>query len=84
MKFLDSAFETYGPNSAAYMSLGTSAWPVNRPRLVDLIINSLLEIEPPLPFVFVKGSNDLPHGLGEKVETMREAWWSIGHPRCAC
>ena len=51
------------------MSLGTSAWPVNRPRLVDLIINSLLEIEPPLPFVFVKGSNDLPHGLGENMET---------------
>ena len=69
IRFLDSALATYGRNSAGYISFGTSAWPVNRPRLVELILESLLGLEDPLPFIFVKGSNAMPDGLEHRVNT---------------
>jgi len=52
LSFLDMALEKYGKNSAVYISFGSIAWPVYRPEMVEIIVDSLLAIEPPIPFVF--------------------------------
>jgi hypothetical protein len=57
MTFLHSCQSQYGRNSALYIAFGSSAWPVNRPRLIITILESLLTLDPPLPFIFARGSN---------------------------
>ncbi|KAK4685322.1 hypothetical protein P7C73_g4827, partial [Tremellales sp. Uapishka_1] len=56
--FLDDALSKYGPNSALYISLGTSVWPKLRPSLMNSLIDSLLSptLDPPIPFVFATAS----------------------------
>ncbi|KAK4684606.1 hypothetical protein P7C73_g5563, partial [Tremellales sp. Uapishka_1] len=53
MTFLDEAFEKYGPDS-----LGTIFWPVLRPEIVETILDSLLELERPMLFVFATAGKD--------------------------
>jgi hypothetical protein len=65
ISFLDSCLSQYGSNSVLYIAFGTSAWPVNRPRLISVVLESLLAVEPPLPFVFARGTNQ--EGLGDAV-----------------
>ncbi|RXK35417.1 hypothetical protein M231_07321 [Tremella mesenterica] len=38
------------------LSFGTSFWPNNRPDLIEIIIDSLLLAEPPIPFIFATAS----------------------------
>ncbi|CAD6566482.1 MAG: hypothetical protein TREMPRED_002646 [Tremellales sp. Tagirdzhanova-0007] len=51
MSFLDAALGKYGTNSSAYISFGTVFWPEERPELVTAIIESLLELTEPIPFI---------------------------------
>lgn len=57
--YLDEALKTHGPQSVAYVSLGSWAWPQKRPEVVEQLIEGLLNVEPPISFVFaVAGGKD--------------------------
>lgn len=58
MNFLDKMESQYGPNSVLYISFGTVFIPTERPQLFDALIKTILEAEPPLPFVFAGGKTN--------------------------
>ncbi|KZT56738.1 glycosyltransferase family 1 protein [Calocera cornea HHB12733] len=69
IKFLDSALEKYGAKSALYISFGTIAWPLV-PSHIPTLIDVLLKVEPPMPFVITTPGSilaPLPAELVEKV-----------------
>ena len=71
LSYLDETLGKSGPNSAAYISLGSWCWPVRRPEVMINVVESLLAIEPPLPFVFRLPSGDasgIPEALVKKAE----------------
>ena len=70
LHFLDDALKQYGTNSAVWISLGSWIWPKKRIEMITNIIDSLLTIEPPLPFVFKLPTKDngVPDSLVKKVE----------------
>ncbi|KAJ7839247.1 hypothetical protein B0H14DRAFT_2787613 [Mycena olivaceomarginata] len=49
--FLDSAVREYGPKSVLYISFGSVFFPVKTPRLVEALIDVLLNLELPFPFI---------------------------------
>jgi hypothetical protein len=52
-------------------SLGSTFWPTNRPELITTILDSLLSVSPPFPFIFATASPkaSLSAELREKVKT---------------
>ncbi|WVR08204.1 hypothetical protein IAU60_005251 [Kwoniella sp. DSM 27419] len=52
MPILDEWYSRYGANSTAYISFGTVFWPDRRPEIMETLVESLLTIEPPLPFIW--------------------------------
>ncbi|KAJ7194199.1 hypothetical protein GGX14DRAFT_476586 [Mycena pura] len=67
--FLEDALRQYGPNSVLYISFGSLFFPVATPHLVEAFVNTLLDLETPLPFIFTLGSQmaSLPKELVERV-----------------
>ncbi|CAK5266642.1 unnamed protein product [Mycena citricolor] len=53
--FLDDSLAKYGPKSVMYISFGSLFFPVATPHLVETMIQVLLDLEPPLPFILVLG-----------------------------
>ncbi|KAJ7088118.1 hypothetical protein C8R44DRAFT_991172 [Mycena epipterygia] len=53
--FLATALAEHGPKSVLYISFGSLFFPVATPALVEALMDTLLSIEQPLPFVFALG-----------------------------
>lgn len=58
------------PSHCPGCSWGTAVWPLKRPELVRYLIESLLEVDPPLPFLFATAANgaEVAEDLREKVK----------------
>ena len=78
LSFLDRVLERNGPNSAAYISLGSYTWLDGRPEIIINIIQSLLDMEPVMPFVMklpfdpqnsTQRDHGIPDDLIRQVET---------------
>ncbi|KAJ7088132.1 hypothetical protein C8R44DRAFT_892927 [Mycena epipterygia] len=54
--FLDTALVQHGPKSVLYISFGSLYFPVATPALVEALLDMLLSLEQPLPFIFALGS----------------------------
>ncbi|KAF7350270.1 hypothetical protein MVEN_01331000 [Mycena venus] len=69
--FLDNAVNQYGSRSALYISFGSLFFPVATPALVQALVNTLLELEKPFPFIFSLGGKmaSLPQELIERVNS---------------
>ncbi|KAJ7711026.1 hypothetical protein B0H14DRAFT_700597 [Mycena olivaceomarginata] len=67
--FLDGAVREYGPKSLLYISFGSVFFPVKTPRLVEALIDALLNLELPFPFIFALGGQmaSLPAPLIQRV-----------------
>ncbi|KAJ6549741.1 hypothetical protein B0H19DRAFT_952285, partial [Mycena capillaripes] len=67
--FLDRAVSQYGKKSVLYISFGSVFFPVATPHLVEALINTLLELEQPSPFILALGSivATLPSDLINRV-----------------
>jgi len=67
--FLDEPLVKYGANSALYISFGTFFVPQS--VHVGYLIEVLLELEEPMPFLFAAASPalDIPEGLRQKIAT---------------
>ncbi|KAJ7724603.1 hypothetical protein DFH07DRAFT_262953 [Mycena maculata] len=59
--FLDNAVSQYGPKSVLYISFGSLFFPVATPQLIEALVNTLLDLESPFPFIF---------GLGGKLASL--------------
>ncbi|KAJ7099788.1 hypothetical protein C8R44DRAFT_859458 [Mycena epipterygia] len=53
--FLDNALAQHGPKSVLYISFGSLFFPIATPALVEALVDTLLSLEQPLPFVFALG-----------------------------
>ncbi|KAJ6569765.1 hypothetical protein DFH09DRAFT_1154726 [Mycena vulgaris] len=67
--FLDNAVGQYGAKSVLYISFGSMFFPIVTPQLVEALVNTLLYLEKPFPFVFAIGAKmaSLPKALIETV-----------------
>ncbi|KAJ7174036.1 hypothetical protein C8R43DRAFT_634845 [Mycena crocata] len=67
--FLDKTLSQHGPGSALYISFGSMFFPVATPELIEALINTLLQLEQPFPFVFALGGMmaSLPAELIQQV-----------------
>ncbi|KAF7314864.1 hypothetical protein MKEN_00961000 [Mycena kentingensis (nom. inval.)] len=63
--------EKYGAKSARFISFGSLFFPVNQIPHVEALISVLLDISPPLPFIFALGgamaTKSLPEALIDRV-----------------
>ncbi|KAJ7734357.1 hypothetical protein DFH07DRAFT_754405, partial [Mycena maculata] len=50
--FLDKAVSQYGPKSVLYISFGSFIFPVCTPELVEKLVEILMGLEKPFPFIF--------------------------------
>ncbi|CAK5281969.1 unnamed protein product [Mycena citricolor] len=51
--FLENARKQFGPGSVLYISFGSLFFPLATPHLVEVMVDVLLTLKTPLPFVFV-------------------------------
>ncbi|KAJ7913727.1 hypothetical protein B0H13DRAFT_1612277, partial [Mycena leptocephala] len=67
--FLDRAVREYGLKSVLYISFGSFFFPVATPQLVEALLDTLLTIESPFPFIFSLGGQmaSLPADLIQRV-----------------
>ncbi|KAJ7174027.1 hypothetical protein C8R43DRAFT_914623 [Mycena crocata] len=67
--FLDTALSQHGRDSVLYISFGSLFFPIATPELVEALINTLLQLEKPFPFVFGLGGAlaSLPAELIQRV-----------------
>ncbi|KAJ7820368.1 hypothetical protein B0H13DRAFT_1660912 [Mycena leptocephala] len=67
--FLDRAVREYGPKSVLYISFGSLFFPVATPQLVEALLDTLLTLESPFPFIFSLGGQmaSLPADLIHRV-----------------
>ncbi|KAJ7653744.1 hypothetical protein B0H17DRAFT_394627 [Mycena rosella] len=67
--FLDRAVAQYGARSILYISFGSLFFPLTTPELVEALIDTLLTLEQPFPFVFALGGElaSLPDELIKRV-----------------
>ncbi|KAF7343212.1 hypothetical protein MVEN_01752500 [Mycena venus] len=67
--FLDNAVSQYGKKSVLYISFGSLFFPAATPHLLEALVNTLLDLEKPFPFVFALGSKmaSLPPELLARV-----------------
>ncbi len=73
--FLDESLKKYGSNCAAFITFGSYSWPKHRMELITHLLESLLEVEPIVPFIFAtpapvsrEGDTKIPDELIKKVE----------------
>ncbi|KAJ7086934.1 hypothetical protein C8R44DRAFT_991438 [Mycena epipterygia] len=55
--FLENTVREYGPKSVLYISFGSLFFPIATPQLIDALVNTLLALEEPFPFIFALGGN---------------------------
>ncbi|KAJ6571464.1 hypothetical protein B0H19DRAFT_1130031 [Mycena capillaripes] len=69
--FLDKALSQYGPRSVLYISFGSLFFPVATSELIEALVNTLLDLEKPFPFIFALGGMmaKLPKDLIERVNS---------------
>ncbi|KAJ7450898.1 hypothetical protein FB451DRAFT_1410211 [Mycena latifolia] len=69
--FLDNATAQSGPKSVLYISFGSVWFPVATPQLIEALVDTLLALETPFPFVFALGGRmaSLPDELIERVNS---------------
>ncbi|KAJ6596327.1 hypothetical protein DFH09DRAFT_129897 [Mycena vulgaris] len=69
--FLDNALSQYGPKSVLYISFGSLFFPLATPELVEALVNTLLSLEKPFPFIFALGGKlaSLPKQLIQRVNS---------------
>ncbi|KAJ7721999.1 hypothetical protein B0H16DRAFT_1431546 [Mycena metata] len=69
--FLDKAVSEHGPRSVLYISFGSLYFPVATPGHVEALINTLLNLEQPFPFVLALGGQmaSLPQELIDRVNS---------------
>jgi hypothetical protein len=67
--FLDRAVREYGLKSVLYISFGSFFFPVATPQLVEALLDTLLTLERPFPFIFSLGGQmaSLPADLIQHV-----------------
>ncbi|KAJ7035952.1 glucosyltransferase [Mycena alexandri] len=67
--FLDGAVRHYGAKSVLYISFGSLFFPVATPQHVEALIDTLLELEQPFPFLLALGGRmaSLPQELIDRV-----------------
>ncbi|KAJ7340025.1 hypothetical protein DFH08DRAFT_915751 [Mycena albidolilacea] len=67
--FLDRAVGEYGLESVLYISFGSFFFPVATPQLVEALVDTLLTLEYPFPFIFSLGGQmaSLPADLVKRV-----------------
>ncbi|KAJ7053057.1 hypothetical protein C8F01DRAFT_1331286 [Mycena amicta] len=70
-EFLDNAYAKYGKNSALYISFGSFFFPIATPKHVEALIDTLLSLENPFPFVFALAGSmaSLPQQLIDRVNS---------------
>ncbi|KAJ7436042.1 hypothetical protein FB451DRAFT_1108995 [Mycena latifolia] len=69
--FLDEAVAKHGARSVLYISFGSLFFPLATPELVDALVDTLLALEKPFPFVFALGGKlaSLPKELIDRVNS---------------
>ncbi|KAK7007561.1 hypothetical protein R3P38DRAFT_3325130 [Favolaschia claudopus] len=69
--FLDEAVKEYGPKSVLFISFGSMAFPFTTPKHIEALVETLLSLDQPFPFLFALGSRiaSLPAPLIERVNT---------------
>ncbi|KAJ7802602.1 hypothetical protein B0H14DRAFT_2464201 [Mycena olivaceomarginata] len=69
--FLGNSVETYGANSVLYISFGSLFFPIATPQLIEALVNTLLNLVKPFPFVLALGGKlaALPKELIERVNS---------------
>ncbi|CAK5284549.1 unnamed protein product, partial [Mycena citricolor] len=69
--FMDKALAEHGEKSVLYISFGSIFFPVATPHLIETLVETLLTLEQPFPFVFVLGSQlaSLPAPLIERINS---------------
>ncbi|KAJ7751888.1 hypothetical protein DFH07DRAFT_921892 [Mycena maculata] len=69
--FLENSVRQYGPKSVLYISFGSLFFPITTPELVEALVDTLLNLEKPFPFVFALGGKlaSLPKELIERVNS---------------
>ncbi|KAK7042782.1 hypothetical protein R3P38DRAFT_2892181 [Favolaschia claudopus] len=67
--FLDAAVKQYGNRSVLYISFGSFFFPIGQPHMVDALIETLMKLDPPFPFIFALGGQlaSLPAELIQRV-----------------
>ncbi|KAJ7092893.1 hypothetical protein B0H15DRAFT_776933, partial [Mycena belliarum] len=67
--FLDTSLTKYGPKSVLYISFGSMFFPIATPQLVVALVETLIALDPPFPFVFALGGKmaSLPAELIERA-----------------
>ncbi|KAK7007570.1 hypothetical protein R3P38DRAFT_3027970 [Favolaschia claudopus] len=67
--FLDTAVKQYGPKSVLYISFGSFFFPIAQPHMVDALIETLMKLDQPFPFIFSLGGQlaSLPAELIQRV-----------------
>ncbi|KAH8918775.1 glycosyltransferase family 1 protein [Atractiella rhizophila] len=56
LKLMDRCEIEYGAESVLYINFGSFFWPTQHPEIVEDLIEALLSISPPLPFLFALSS----------------------------
>ncbi|PRP77563.1 hypothetical protein PROFUN_00424 [Planoprotostelium fungivorum] len=77
LNFLDAQLKQNGPKSLLYISFGSLF--MHDSRTVNLIIDTLLNIEPPIPFLF-SGKLNLPANTTERVQQSGRGEHSLEAP----
>ncbi|KAF8208975.1 hypothetical protein K438DRAFT_1960692 [Mycena galopus ATCC 62051] len=69
--FLDNAVNQHGAKSVLYISFGSLFFPVATPELIEALVNTLLLLPNPFPFIFALGGKlaSLPKEIIEKVNS---------------
>ncbi|KAJ7174033.1 hypothetical protein C8R43DRAFT_634784 [Mycena crocata] len=69
--FLDTAQSQHGPGSVLYISFGSLFFPIATPELIKALMNTLLQLEKPFPFVFALGGAlaSLPADIIQRVNS---------------
>ncbi|KAM0747437.1 UDP-Glycosyltransferase/glycogen phosphorylase [Meredithblackwellia eburnea MCA 4105] len=69
--FLDKSLDTYGEKSVLFISFGSLFFPIATPQLVEALVETLLTLEHPYPFIFALGGKlaSLPAETIEKVNS---------------
>ncbi|KAJ6533989.1 hypothetical protein DFH09DRAFT_1092158 [Mycena vulgaris] len=69
--FLEKSANQYGAKSVIYISFGSIFFPTATPELVEALVDTLLTLEKPLPFIFALGGvlASLPKDLIQRVHS---------------
>ncbi|KAJ7485811.1 hypothetical protein FB451DRAFT_1026913 [Mycena latifolia] len=69
--FLERSERQYGAKSMLYISFGSIFFPTATPELITALLNMLLTLEKPFPFIFALGSRmaSLPKDVIERVNS---------------